>query len=151
MAAPRRLTKGIGALALGFYDAERRMHYVGSVGTGFSDRELVDLHAKAERTDDASACLLIYAGDRPDQYIRWVEPTLVAEVRLAGLVGRGEVHHPVYVGMSEDKIADQVVKDIPDPERERKVYRPLPAITAPTKVSKYRWKCAIPPTQKPHI
>jgi hypothetical protein len=39
--------------------------------------------------------------------------------------------------MSEDNIADQMVKDISDPERDRKEYRTLPAITAPMEVSKY--------------
>jgi bifunctional non-homologous end joining protein LigD len=140
--------KGIGALALGFYDADYRMHYVGSVGTGFSDKELVDLHVKLSGMTTAPPALLIYAGDRPDQHIRWVEPALVAEVSFSAWSGEGRVRHPVYVGMSEDKIADQVVKDIPDPERERKEYRPLPAITTPTKVSKSRWKGSIPPVQR---
>jgi bifunctional non-homologous end joining protein LigD len=138
---------GIGALALGFYDADHRMHYAGSVGTGFSDQELVDLHVKLSGMTTPPPALLIYAGDRPDQHIRWVEPALVAEVSFTAWSGEGRVRHPVYVGMSEDKIADQVVKDIPDPERERKEYRPLPAITAPAKVSKYRWKGAVPPVQ----
>ena len=31
----------------------------------------------------APPALLIYAGDRPDQHIRWVEPALVAEVSVA--------------------------------------------------------------------
>ena len=124
------------------------MHYAGSVGTGFSDQELVDLHGKLSGMTTPPPALLIYAGDRPDQHIRWVEPALVAEVSFTGWSGEGRVRHPVYVGMSEDKIADQVVKDIPDPERERKEYRPLPAITAPTIVAKSRWKGSIPPVQR---
>src|ERR1700712_3438095 len=34
--------RGIGGLALGFYDQIGQLHYAGVVGTGFSDRELLD-------------------------------------------------------------------------------------------------------------
>ena len=53
-----------------------------------------------------------------------------SDIRFVAYFSAYGVRHPVYVRMSEDKIADQVVKDVPDPERERKRYRPLPAITS---------------------
>ncbi len=83
-----------------------------------------------------------------DEAIRPAIRAVAEEVSFSAWSGEGRVRHPVYVGMSEDKIAEQVVKDIPDPERERKEYRPLPAITTPTKVSKSRWKGSIPPVQR---
>ena len=61
----------------------------GSVGTGFSDKELVDLHVKLSGMTTPPPALLIYAGDRPDQHIRWVEPALVAEVSFAAWSGEG--------------------------------------------------------------
>jgi bifunctional non-homologous end joining protein LigD len=56
--------QGIGALAVGFYDAEGRTHYAGSVGTGFSDLELLELHARLRTMAAPPPVPLVYAGDR---------------------------------------------------------------------------------------
>lgn len=138
--------QGIGALALGFYDADRRMHYAGSVGTGFSDNELVDLRDRLVAMSTKPPPSLIYAGERPDPHIRWVEPTLVAEVSFSAWSGEGSVRHPVYLGMSDDKVAASVVKDIPDPDKERREHKPMPVV-ATTRIAKYRWKGAVPPVK----
>jgi bifunctional non-homologous end joining protein LigD len=95
--------KGIGSLAIGFYDAEGRLHYAGSVGTGFSDQELLDLHSQLSGMVIAAPASLIYAGERPDPHVTWVEPVLVAEVSFTAWSGEGSLRHPVYLGMREDK------------------------------------------------
>ncbi len=45
---PRGSRTGIGALHVGFYDREHRLHYAGGVGTGFSEDELTRVRAKLE-------------------------------------------------------------------------------------------------------
>ena len=42
---PRGSRVGFGALLLGYYRADRRLHYAGKVGTGFDRRTLTSLHA----------------------------------------------------------------------------------------------------------
>jgi bifunctional non-homologous end joining protein LigD len=143
--------KGIGSLAIGFYDTAGRMHYAGSVGTGFSDQELLDLHSQLSGMVIAAPAALVYAGERPDQHIRWVDPALVAEVSFTAWSGEGSVRHPVYLGIREDKRAAEVVKDIPDPDKERREHKPLPVIAAPARISRYRWKGAVPPVQPPAL
>jgi hypothetical protein len=55
------------------------------------------------------------------------------------------VRHPVYLGLREDNLAADVVKELPDQDKERREHKPLPAIAASARISKYRWKGAVPP------
>jgi ATP-dependent DNA ligase len=48
---------------------------------------------------------LIYAGERPDPHIKWVEPVLVAEVSFTAWSREGSVRHPVYLDLREDNRA----------------------------------------------
>jgi bifunctional non-homologous end joining protein LigD len=118
--APQGSRSGIGSLHLGFFDADGRLHYVGGVGTGFSDTELKAIRAQldglAEKTSPPG---LLYAGDPPPRDIRWVRPALVVEVQFLGWSGAGKLRHAVYLGMREDKSAGEVVREIPDPEAAR--------------------------------
>jgi bifunctional non-homologous end joining protein LigD len=112
---------GIGALAIGFYDAEGNLHYAGQVGTGFSDTERLALRAQLEAVPSELPATLRVAGDAPDQQISWVAPNLVAEVSFTGWSGDGKVRHPVYLGLRKDKAPFEVVMEIPDPEAPRRV------------------------------
>jgi ATP-dependent DNA ligase len=40
--------------------------------------------------------------------VHWVEPTLVAEITYLTWTADGHLRHTVYVGLREDKPADQV-------------------------------------------
>jgi bifunctional non-homologous end joining protein LigD len=115
---------GLGALHLGFRDAEQRMHYAGGVGTGFSDAVLAALRRRLDGLRSGPPVGLLYAGEPPERRINWVTPTLVAEVRYAGWSGAGRVRHAVYVGLREDKDAADVVRDLPDPDAERHSFTP---------------------------
>lgn len=115
---------GIGALHLGYYDPEGRLHYAGAVGTGFDERELARLRGMLDPLPMMSAPVgMLYAGDPLDRAVRWVRPELVAEVRFAGWSGSGRVRHPVYVWMRDDRAAADVVRAVADPEARREVVR----------------------------
>ena len=45
----------------------------------------------------------------------WVKPVLVAEVKFNEWTSSGEIRHPVYLGLREDKRAEDVIR-----EREKK-------------------------------
>lgn len=140
--------RGIGALALGFYDPEGQLHYVGAVGTGFSDRELLALRTRLEPTGLKAPLPLLVAGEAPDRQIRWIEPVLVAELSFTAWSGEGRLRHPVFLGLQEDKAADQVVMAVPDPDATRREIPPVGTVSDKQTV-RSRWKGAVPPLRTP--
>jgi bifunctional non-homologous end joining protein LigD len=139
--------RGIGGLALGFYDPVGRLHYAGVVGTGFSDRELLDYAVLGEAMASTPPTTLLAAGDQPDRAIRWIRPELIIEVSFTAWSGEGRVRHPVYLGLREDKIAAEVVMEVPDPTAERRAVTPVgPA--GDRSLGASRWKGAVPPRHK---
>ena len=127
---PRGSRTGLGALHLGYYDPQHRLHYAGGVGTGFSDAELGTLRDRLDALPDDPPRGLLVAGDPLDASIRWVRPELVAEVQYASWSGSGRVRHAVYLGLREDKPAAEVVRDVANPQAEHKPLTPRPARAA---------------------
>ena len=139
--------RGIGALVVGFYDPAGNLHYAGQVGTGFSDKELLALRAQLEAMPSAPPASLLVAGDAPDRSIRWVSPSLVAEVSFTAWSGEGRVRHPVYLGLREDKAASEVVLAVPDPEALRRAVKPTASASSGVS-GRSRWKGAVPPLRQ---
>ena len=122
---PEGSRTGLGALHLGFRDGEHRLHYVGGVGTGFTDEELRSLRRRLSPMASTPPTELRLAGDPPEPAIRWVRPQLVAEVQFPGWTGFGRLRHGVYLGLRADKNGDEVVRDaLPAPEVERRAWQP---------------------------
>jgi bifunctional non-homologous end joining protein LigD len=46
----------------------------------------------------------------------WVKPKLVGEVKFTEWTSKGEMRHPVFLGLRTDKKATDVVKEVPKPE-----------------------------------
>jgi bifunctional non-homologous end joining protein LigD len=91
---------GLGALHLAAHDG-RGLRYAGSVGTGFTDRELGDLRARLEprRRRDPPCSGPVPAG----RGNVWVEPELCVEVRYLERTEEGLLRHPAFVRLREDK------------------------------------------------
>ena len=121
---------GLGSLHLGFYDEQRRLRYVGGVGTGFSEAELRSLTRRLSAMPSTPPEGLLFAGEPPDPAIRWVRPELVAEVEFIGWTGFGRVRHATYLGLRQDKEADEVVRDVPPSEVEPQVFQPCGQVKA---------------------
>jgi bifunctional non-homologous end joining protein LigD len=117
---------GLGSLHVGYYDPQGGLHYAGGVGTGFSDDVLARLSERlAELASDPPKALLM-AGDPLPKNINWVRPELIAEVQFATWSGSGRVRQAAYLGLREDKAAEEVVREPADPEAQRKTVRPQP-------------------------
>jgi bifunctional non-homologous end joining protein LigD len=121
---PRGSRTGLGALHLGYYDPDHRLHYAGGVGTGFSDAELATLRDRLDALAADPPRGLLVAGDPLDNTIRWVRPGLVAEIQFVSWSGSGRVRHAVYLGLREDKSAEEVVRDVANPEAQHKPLTP---------------------------
>ena len=110
---PQRSRIGFGALLLGYYDPGGRLVYAGKVGTGFTNQMLRSLHdrlAAIERPTSAFG-----AGPLPRSLagVHWVEPQLVGEVGFSEWTDAGELRHPRFQGLRDDKDPSEVVREIP--------------------------------------
>ncbi len=117
---PQGTRAGFGALLLGVHDAQGALQHVGSVGSGFSQRTLMDLKqalvAQARTTSPFAEHADIEG--KP----RWVAPTLVAEVSFAAWTRAARIRHAVFRGLRTDKDASVIVR-----EKALRVNSPKPA------------------------
>jgi len=107
---PRRSRQYFRSLVLAVHEG-KGWRYVGRVGTGFDRPTLKSLHAKLlplitdskpvpEKVPDAAKTT-------------WVKPKLVAEVKFTEWTSKGEMRHPVFLGLRTDKKATDVVMEKP--------------------------------------
>ena len=108
----------LGALLLGYYADDGKLIYAGRVGTGMSVKVLADLRRRldplARKTSPLSAPLprsTRYGSPLVLSRIHWVEPKLVAEITYLTWTADNLLRHTVYVGLREDKLADQVRRE----------------------------------------
>jgi bifunctional non-homologous end joining protein LigD len=104
--APRRSRPFFGALVLALRDGKAWRH-IGQVGTGFSHATLKQLHGKLSKLQTPSSPFAVRVKD--EAVTTWVKPRLVAEVKFTEWTSAGEMRHPVFLGLREDKRAEDVV------------------------------------------
>jgi bifunctional non-homologous end joining protein LigD len=105
---PRQTRPYFGALLLGVYDGTRLV-YTGHTGTGFDEKELARVsRLLRERTIDHSPFSTKFKTNEP---AHWVRPDLVAQIRFTEWTADGKLRHPVYLGLRDDKPAQQVVRE----------------------------------------
>lgn len=80
--------------------------YRGKVGTGFDSDDLDRLSGKLDRLARKTPPLEVPKADSGK--VHWVTPKLVAEVAYAELTGEGRVRHGSFLGLRQDKDADDV-------------------------------------------
>ena len=106
--APKKTRPFFGALVLAVRDGDG-WRYIGHVGTGFSHAALEELHGKLIRLKTAKSPFTRKVKD--EAVTTWVKPALVAEVKFTEWTSSGEMRHPVYLGLREDKRAADVVRE----------------------------------------
>jgi DNA ligase D-like protein (predicted ligase) len=99
----------LGALLLGYHEGDDLV-YAGKVGTGFSQKVLRDLHDKLSRIElDESPCT---RGTLPRKGVHWAKPELVAQLAFTEWTSAGQLRHPRYLGLRDDKRATDVVREV---------------------------------------
>ncbi|WP_206604615.1 DNA ligase D [Kineobactrum sediminis] len=97
---PSGARSGFGSLLLGAF-GKKGLDYVGRVGSGFTQRQLDQLH-RTLRQLETDSCP--FETEVPGSTgARWVEPNLVVDVEFTERTGSGVLRHPVFRGLREDK------------------------------------------------
>ena len=85
------------------------MFYRGKVGTGFNGDDLGRLARKLDRLERKTPPLDIDKSHA--RRAHWVTPKLVAEIAFAELTAEGRVRHASFLGLRQDKDADEVASE----------------------------------------
>jgi bifunctional non-homologous end joining protein LigD len=97
--APSGSRKYFGALLLGGYRG-RELHYVGKVGTGFTQPILAALFKKFQPLVQSKPSLV----DPPrEKHVTYVAPRLVAQIAFQEWTAEGKLRQPVFLGLRDDK------------------------------------------------
>ena len=110
---PEGTRTGIGALLVGYHD-HGKLVYAGKVGTGFTQKLLVELKAllaPLETTTSPFQPEPPRAWTGPGRH--WVEPKLVGEVAFSEWTADGRLRHPSFQGLRRDKRAADVIREKP--------------------------------------
>ncbi len=103
--APRGARSGFGALHVAARDAHG-LRYVGRVGSGFTEKQLVAIRRALEADERATPPC---HGSLPSaRGTRWVEPRLVVEVRYTEWTADGSLRHPVFLRLRDEKSVEEV-------------------------------------------
>jgi DNA ligase D-like protein (predicted ligase) len=105
--APRGSRTDLGALLLGYHE-DGRLRYAGKVGTGFTRAVLRDL---AERLAPLRQNRSPFADPVRERDATWVRPRLVAQVGFTEWTRDGRLRHPRFLGLRDDKAAEEVVRE----------------------------------------
>jgi bifunctional non-homologous end joining protein LigD len=131
---PAGARQHFGAVLVGYYaegpasagartrQASGSLHFAGKVGTGFNTKSLAALHKKfkAEARDDCPFTDLPskqggawVQGITPSMMkkMTWVNPVFVCQVKFAEWTRDGKLRQPVFLGLREDKAAEEVKRE----------------------------------------
>jgi bifunctional non-homologous end joining protein LigD len=91
-----------GALILGRYE-DRELKYMGHTGSGFDQAGLKELFARFKKlvTDQCP----FRVPPKTNMPATWLKPELVCMVKYTEATGSGNLRHPIYMGLREDKKA----------------------------------------------
>ena len=101
----------LGALLLGYFE-QADFVFAGKVGTGFDTKLLLDLGARLDQIEVATAPFTQAVG-LPRKSAHWVRPEVVVQVAFIEWTSHGKMRHPRLLGLRDDKAVLEVVREAP--------------------------------------
>ena len=128
---PKRGSRGIGALLLGYYEG-RKLRYAGRVGTGISD---IAQRALRDRFESMLTKVTPFEKVPADarRGVSWIKPELVAQVSFSAWTRENLIRQSSFQGLREDKVAKQVTHDPVMLEDDCRDCPPQSSVQAPQK------------------
>ena len=93
----------IASLALGIYDKQGTLKYVGKVGTGFSQSFLTELHTRLQKIETKTSTT-----GTPVKDIVFVKPLLVCEVKYLEFTNARVLRAPAFLRLRPDKNPSEI-------------------------------------------
>jgi bifunctional non-homologous end joining protein LigD len=107
---PKGSRHDFGALLIGYYRGDD-LAFAGKVGTGFDDETLRSLGRRLESLEQDRPPFT--AGRLPRKGVHWVKPKLVGQIGFTEWTRDGQLRHPRFLGLREDKPAREVMREVP--------------------------------------
>jgi bifunctional non-homologous end joining protein LigD len=97
---PRGSRTHLGALVVGLYDG-KELRYVGHTGGGFNRKTLAEMHKQLQPLKTTKSPFS--REPKTNEPVQWVKPKLVCEVKFSEWTNDGNMRHPIYLGLRDDK------------------------------------------------
>jgi bifunctional non-homologous end joining protein LigD len=119
------------------YQENGKLKYGGRVGTGFSQKSGDDLKRKLDRLKLKASP--VPGLEKMEKSAIWVKPELVAEVEFRTWTDAGVLRQAAYLGLREDKPAQEVKKEMPDEPSSQPKTSARKATVSLTNANKLLW------------
>jgi ATP-dependent DNA ligase len=97
-------------LLVGYY-RDGDLMFAGKVGTGFDDETLRTLGRRLRSLKQEHPPFTV--GRLPRKGVHWVRPELVGQIGFTEWTRDGQLRHPRFMGLRDDKAAREVAREAP--------------------------------------